>query len=1247
MFIESIVLPFIVGLVTNKTSNELFLRDGLYQVIEELYNKSTDEFNAKYQSAYGGAYDNFLAREENLELVMKTVLSLEDTTEIEFGNTSDFYGNPTPQEVVKDFISIFNENLYRDERLFQYRNTREHHFLTESILYEIKQLKQIRFKKFIKPNDFFNFNADGNVTAIKKLNRDVERVIAALNVSTIVLIESFRGFGKTETLKNVSTSENIVELFDSIIVMRHGVRNIIDALQTEFFQGRKYLIIVDDSELCKEEIKEILNFMKSVGVLSKIIMSVQTYSVEDIKLLISNAGLIKYMEQISLNNWEKEDYIELLRMAAQVTEYIDEDIVVAKYPSPTLIKWIGEKKAAADKTSVEVLFRGYKELLKNDANRILNNYMSREDCDRLLFSLCCAVPFDISDEQCKLINESMKRSHDIKLIIRLLQRGGILRKVGYKYRFYPDIKGDIFFAYSLSDEYDTHILDYWIKHDQSRVLENISEARLVSEMDIEDKLKLLIEEWSRTTGYYGQSKNLEIANYIVSFSPVSVVNLLYCYLDDAQNSNGGSYSRLTTDKFGPVLLKLWRYSDDIEAILNFLCELEVSQLDGIYDNYKVKGLTKDLFSPVKNSPERISISLSILQKWISDDRDGTLEIFKYAASEILKGSHEVTKPIINGIQFGLRVVPLNDEVINMREKCIEIMEYLVSRKFGYRSIEMIESICKQIGNMSFGSSDYEESPLRQVFERERARLIELLGNKLLVSSDVSANIIIERILMHWWAGQYPGCESAEVYLLKFSRDGKYLFAKYYVGVDYRVISFDEIAQVAPSEERWKWFVHEIMHNTNDVRDDSRRIAKMLHHEITSLEALNEFLMHVSKIISNFKQAWSSPNIIDKWSEYNNDLFVDFLQSDNYSDTVGFLKAPILKAVITHSNNQKEKIISSVLQPDVKLSNDEIFALLHIAIDDTLGDAHVVEMINSIIDIYYFEYSGGIIHSLFFIFKNRNRSLLINILLKIVRKYPFNESMVDMMDFLIQQFINDLEVADGFQELKYEILIKMYSFSKLDYHEDKIIETLLRSKEESLEFIENRLMSVDVDKNFQVSLGGFSFLNEFISDMESYRFLVLKLMEFVERQLLVDYDLKSIIKPLFMVGDKDGGFLGTCLLKYFRCEKDTKGVLILMDCFVLSKKTVVDFVDALKYLSDNSVGKQAEKFIYSQRFPDGGWSRGIGQNSPELMNRISLYSEIHELMPFGKLKLTVERCIDYLRKDIDEDLIRDEEILNPR
>src|SRR5699024_2763167 len=145
--------------------------------------------------------------------------------------------------------------------------------------------------------------------------------------------------------------------------------------------------------------------------------------------------------------WEKEDYIELLRMAAQVSAYKDEDIIVAKYPSPTLIKWIGEVKSSSDSNNIVDLCREHKELLETDAYEILNTYMSKEECNRMLFSLCCSVTFNNNDEHCKLINESLQTNYDIKKIVRLMQKGGLIRKVAYKNRFYPDIKGDIYLAY--------------------------------------------------------------------------------------------------------------------------------------------------------------------------------------------------------------------------------------------------------------------------------------------------------------------------------------------------------------------------------------------------------------------------------------------------------------------------------------------------------------------------------------------------------------------------------------------------------------------------------------------------------------------------------------------------------------------------------------------------------------------------------------------------------------------------------
>lgn len=253
----------------------------------------------------------------------------------------------------------------------------------------------------------------------------------------------------------------------------------------------------------------------------------------------------------------------------------------------------------------------------------------------------------------------------------------------------------------------------------------------------------------------------------------------------------------------------------------------------------------------------------------------------------------------------------------------------------------------------------------------------------------------------------------------------------------------------------------------------------------------------------------------------------------------------------------------------------------------------------------------------------------------------------MIDFIIQQFIKDLEVVNGFQELKDEILQRICSFKKMDYHEYKIVGVLLRNKEEALEFIKNRFINEDISKLDKVPYGGFPFLTEYIADVESFRFLTCELMKFVDHDLITEYDLSCIIKPLFLVRVKADDVLGTNLLKCFINEKDIRGVLVLMNCFILSTETINDFVDALNYLNDNSKGKEAEDFIYSQRFPEGGWSRSTGQDSPELTNRVSLYSEIHKLLPFGRLKLAAERCIDYLRKEMEEDIIRDEEVLNPR
>lgn len=293
MLFELVLLPFIVGLATNKVSGELFKIAELDQIIMEIYHDTESEFNAKYKDSFGGEYNNFLARQDNLELVLKGVLSLKDANSIKFVNTADFSGDITPEEVVNDFIFMFDEKINQDTRLIQYKSAREHQIITENTMLEIKKLTHIRFRKFVGPEESYLGEVGLETTTIRKLDEDVASIIEELKGCDVVLVDSFRGFGKTETLKRVSFSDVIEEQFDRVIVMRRGIRNIIDAVQSELFSDTNYLIIIDDSDTCRDEFKEVLRFMKTTKVSTKVIASMQTHSVEEMRQIVLKEGLLK------------------------------------------------------------------------------------------------------------------------------------------------------------------------------------------------------------------------------------------------------------------------------------------------------------------------------------------------------------------------------------------------------------------------------------------------------------------------------------------------------------------------------------------------------------------------------------------------------------------------------------------------------------------------------------------------------------------------------------------------------------------------------------------------------------------------------------------------------------------------------------------------------------------------------------------------------------------------------------------
>jgi hypothetical protein len=1241
MFVQSILIPYILGIVTNKTSQDLFEREELALIIQDIYHKSEDEFNREYPNSYGGKFNNFLARQENKDLLLKHALNYGENIRSRKLNEVSFEGDITPDEVVNEFLIIFHKNINEDDRLIEYRNVREHYLLTKEIIKEIKGLKEIYIKKFEHVLSIIGSYAKVQPYITNRTQDDIDNIIKSLDEKDIVLIDSYRGFGKSETLYQAALSNKLEGKFDNILVMKHGVRNIFDALQTEIIESESYLILVDDIDLCISEFTEVLNFLKVSKSDFKIIATTQTYMLNEIKDIITKKSLYKSSIFISLNTWSKQDFIELLRATASKACIEDEELIVAKYPSPSLISWIGRNNNTKVE-KVEDLFVGYLQTMRTDTYEILKDILSQQECDRLIFNISCLVPFKLEEDCGKSVEQIIGvKEGDFHKIIRRLEAGGVLRKISDKYRFFPDIKGDIYLAYSLRDGLFPEDLLYWLNESQEKVLSNINETRFICKINIDEIFKPLIAEWSKADEYFSQSNILEKAINIVEFVPESVLNLIYCYLIYAIKEKGNKYCRLTTDNFGPLLKSLWRYSNNKEGILEFLRLCENHNLDGMYDNYKVKGIVKDSFSPLYSQIETINEGLDILHTWLCRNTDKALVIFEYALAELLKGSHEVTKAIINGIQFGQRYIYATPEIIKVREKSIEIINYILNDKFTYECVQAIEKICDSLGEVRWGSDGGEELPLYKEITRERSIMVDILGAKLLSSNDIACNIVLERVLIKWWALQKVGSEKASEYLIAFHHSPEYLFAKYHVDADYRIISFEEVNKMAPSDDRWLWYVDNIISNDDNI-DDEKKIAGLLNGHISSIEELSRLLNDTTSIIKQMRLCWSTPNILSHWGILNYKLFIEYMSSHYYNETDGYFRGDLLRIVTINDIHLGKEFIERLLGRQDKISTEEIEFLLNILSNKLIDDESVIVILEKIIYEDRIQNPASLTHKLYFIFKERNRKLLINVLIIILKKYTFDTSLCHMIYFVTKQFIDELRTSDRFIELKNIILDKLTEIYKFDYHENSMLEILLDNSEEALNFVVNRLST-----NKEVPYHGFTFLKSFIKEINEYQKLVTILIDMEIRGIVNQYDKNGIYEALFLTRNKEGKLISTELLTKYISEENLSGVLEMLEYFRLFSDTLSPFVQGIIYLDRMGKLKEIESLLIKHTNPYGGWTRSTGSHSPEIVNRIELFREMYDTLPFGKIKIVVERCIGQLERQMKMDLINDEEVFNPR
>ncbi|MFP7277949.1 hypothetical protein SFC11_01235 [Exiguobacterium indicum] len=114
------IVDILIGLATNAGYEKLFKDENaslMYGKLEHYLDKTTKEFFKKHKQ-YGYDHDSFLAREKNIELILKSMFYDKEIDLINEIDRRGFNNNPEiSEEHLKEFLTLFYENCKTDFEL--------------------------------------------------------------------------------------------------------------------------------------------------------------------------------------------------------------------------------------------------------------------------------------------------------------------------------------------------------------------------------------------------------------------------------------------------------------------------------------------------------------------------------------------------------------------------------------------------------------------------------------------------------------------------------------------------------------------------------------------------------------------------------------------------------------------------------------------------------------------------------------------------------------------------------------------------------------------------------------------------------------------------------------------------------------------------------------------------------------------------------------------------------------------------
>ncbi|MCB4791682.1 MAG: hypothetical protein LHV68_07315 [Elusimicrobia bacterium] len=1069
---------------------------------------------------------------------------------------------------------------------------------------------------------------------IKSVEDRINEVIAFLNDNSnkIFVLSAFGGFGKSHFLslfpKKVANSKIDREVW----FIRDGVRNVQDAMQDEIgvrdsaHKKHKYVFVLDDADRAGD-VKDILNCINKTGIDAKLVITLRTIGLSNLEEIIDSIRCRDLTIYKSIPEWSKDELKTLLRAAAQKDKIDNEDEIIRKYPNPYFIIQIGLNIKGRNSFDLQTFKQSIIQSLLNDARKILPT--EKGDVGNLLFHLALITPVNINDSQTitklsKIVDISSK---NIEKILNNFDKNGVLRKIGSVLRFIPDMIGDVYLLETMQKIGENERKEaflYWLDTHSKNIFCNLGATLQYGNPDcLVPVVTDIVSGWiDNATKYGGYEKkqileNLEEICYLV---PEKALDMLWAYINTPE---------LSTDDYGLIIIRLIHSDCERQKIVDILEEIRNKVKLGTYDNYKPNTLVRDAVTPLKNNIDRKIIPiLDIIEKSLKGLHP-IVEFSKAALKEVLASAHEWTYSTYDSVQFSSRFLMVNEPVLLMRKKSIEIVKQMLLDVRPEVRLAGID-IVKEIGECHFGPGVSSDIPLKDRIDDERKEMLEFIDKNNLIEKEKDYHVLClyEDLLVSWWALQKVSDEISLKLINHFKHDPEYRIFRYYTSRYDITDDIQDKFKNAPVKDRWPWTVDNIMRKWYLTVNDFEKDAVALNNKYSSSEDIAIFLAKLGKSVTV-----SSANalFLRAWFKQNPEVFRHIRnQKELWANIPLAFKYTITQDLVGKYPEMAKIIIDEVLLTP-HISTDEAKIAIDILSYD-IPSLNKSEIIKTVAEKNIDDLNLSILERMRFIEDKISAKSMAVIVLNVMNHLSssFQAKAIDYIAFILHNKNSDY-VSDFFGITHDVICQALLHKSELDYHDFEVSAILFNKAGEFFSFIEARLEKESKIKTYSeykaIPYRGIEFASKFINTKESFVIAIKKALEW-ERKYKnnISFSVSKLFEQFMSLRDESGTLYFDNVKSEFYNKNDFLEYLQCLFSLPLNKKNLGAFKEAIGKSAELRYEEKMAELLRSKIYPEDGWSSSVGQIPPAFIEKKECFEELKNIAPAGKLRNALEECV---------------------